>query len=154
MLIYNEDKTKMLKAEDCNTDKGYFKEDTLTVSHPAIEGTEEEGHYETIAEYDNGGKDVIWVVDKPGVQASEAYDETITVRVFIEYSEEELNEKDRQQELTKWKSMLEATDYKAIKYAEGWYTEEEYLPIKLEREKMRERIRELELEKYTNAENA
>ena len=154
MLIYNEDKTKMLKVEDCDTNKGYFKEDTLTINHPAIEGVEEEGHYETIAEYDNGGKDVIWVVDKPGIQASEEYDETVTVRVFIEYSEEELTERNRQQELTKWKDMLEATDYKAIKYAEGWYTEEEYLPIKLEREKMREKIRELELEKIKDAENA
>lgn len=146
MLIYNEDKTKILKQEDCDANKGYFKEDTLTVTHPAVEGVEEEGHYETIAEYDNGGKDVIWVVDKPGVQASEAYDENITIRVFIEYPEKELKKMNIRQELTKWKEKLEATDYKAIKYAEGWYTEEEYLPIKTEREKMREEIRKLEIE--------
>lgn len=42
------------------------------------------------------------------------------------------------------KQQLAETDYKAIKYAEGWYTVEEYAPIKAEREALRERIRELE----------
>lgn len=143
-LIYNEDKTKILKQEDCDTNKGYFKEDKLTVHHEAVEGVEEEGHYETIAEYENGGKDVEWIIDKPGVQACEAYDEELDIYVYIEYTEEELNEKQRRLNLAMLKSKLDATDYKAIKYAEGWYTEEEYLPIKTEREKIREEIRKLE----------
>ena len=42
------------------------------------------------------------------------------------------------------KQALADTDYKAIKYAEGWYTEEEYAPIKAERETIREEIRALE----------
>lgn len=42
------------------------------------------------------------------------------------------------------KNQLNETDYKAIKYAEGWYTEEEYAPIKAEREELRQKIRELE----------
>lgn len=44
------------------------------------------------------------------------------------------------------KKELSKTDFKAIKYSEGWYTEEEYKPIKAERETMREKIRELEKE--------
>lgn len=44
------------------------------------------------------------------------------------------------------KQQLADTDYKALKYAEGWYTDEEYAPIKAEREALRERIRELENE--------
>lgn len=42
------------------------------------------------------------------------------------------------------KAQLAETDYKAIKYAEGWYSEKEYAPIKAEREALREQIRELE----------
>lgn len=50
------------------------------------------------------------------------------------------------------KMELSNNDFQAIKYSEGWYTEEEYEPIKSEREAMREKIRELEkeLEKLEN----
>lgn len=39
---------------------------------------------------------------------------------------------------------LASTDYKAIKYAEGWMTEEEYAPIKAERQAIRDEINALE----------
>jgi len=42
------------------------------------------------------------------------------------------------------KQQLEDSDYKALKYAEGWITEEEYAPIKAERQTLRDRINELE----------
>lgn len=51
-----------------------------------------------------------------------------------------------EEELKSFKEMLANTDYKAIKYAEGWYTEEAYLPIKEEREYWRNNIRKLEKE--------
>ena len=44
------------------------------------------------------------------------------------------------------KSKLAETDYKAIKYAEGWLTDEEYAPIKAERQAIREEINKLEKE--------
>ena len=43
------------------------------------------------------------------------------------------------------KQELASTDYKALKYAEGWFTEEEYAPIKALREELREKIRLLEV---------
>ena len=43
------------------------------------------------------------------------------------------------------KQELASTDYKALKYAEGWFTEEEYAPIKAMREELREKIRILEV---------
>ena len=46
-------------------------------------------------------------------------------------------------EIQKLKAQLAKTDYKALKYAEGWYSEEEYAPIKAEREALREQIRQL-----------
>ena len=42
------------------------------------------------------------------------------------------------------KEKLAATDYKAIKYAEGLISEEDYAPIKAERESYRVQIRENE----------
>lgn len=44
------------------------------------------------------------------------------------------------------KEQLAETDYKAIKFAEGWYTPEEYAVVKDERQRLRERINELEQE--------
>lgn len=46
-------------------------------------------------------------------------------------------------EIQKLKAQLAKTDYKALKYAEGWYSEEEYAPVKAEREALREQIRQL-----------
>ena len=34
---------------------GYLVDDTEPVEHPAVEGVEEVSHYETVAEYPNGG---------------------------------------------------------------------------------------------------
>ena len=42
------------------------------------------------------------------------------------------------------KDQLARTDYQAIKYAEGQISEEEYLPIKLQRQAWRDEINELE----------
>ena len=45
-----------------------------------------------------------------------------------------------------YKQLLFDSDYKAIKYAEGYYTEEEYNPIRYERQSYRNRINKLEEE--------
>lgn len=45
------------------------------------------------------------------------------------------------------KDELASTDYKAIKYAEGWLTEEEYAPIKAARQAIRDEINMLESKK-------
>lgn len=151
MIVYNEKKTKRLDEYDL--EKGYLKADTLTIHHDAVEGQEEEGHYETIREYDNGGKDVEWVIDKPHIEAQEAYDETMEINVYIPYTKKELADmvikaqiEEKQHEIDNYKMMLASSDYEAIKYAEGWFTEEEYEPIKYEREKIREEIRKIEKE--------
>ena len=47
------------------------------------------------------------------------------------------------------KQYLKSTDYKAIKYSEGVLTEQEYAPIKAEREQARETIRQLEFPEPT-----
>lgn len=42
------------------------------------------------------------------------------------------------------KAELASTDYKAIKYAEGWLTDAEYAPIKAARQAIRDEINALE----------
>lgn len=69
---------------------GRLKADTRTVHHDAVEGVEEVWHWKTIAEYPNGGKDVQKVVDVPGVEAKEAWDEKIPIYIYIPYTDEEL----------------------------------------------------------------
>lgn len=56
----------------------------------------------------------------------------------------ELNRVDIKMQVAELKERLSATDYKAIKFAEGWISAEEYAPIKAEREAIREQIRALE----------
>ena len=139
MKIYNENKTIILT--DYDLEKGYLKPDKLFIQHhDEVQAVEEQGHYETIAEYPNGGKDVEWVVDVPGVQAKEAYDEYEDIQVYVPYTAKELAEK----EIAKLKEKLQSTDYQAIKYAEGALTAEEYADMKAQRQAWRDRINELE----------
>lgn len=70
--------------------KGYLKHETQTIHHDAVQGVEEVSHYETLAEYPNGGKDVKKVVDVPGVEAKDAWDEEEQVQVYHLYTAEEL----------------------------------------------------------------
>lgn len=50
----------------------------------------------------------------------------------------------KQTQIDMLKAELSKTDYKAIKYAEGWITAEEYEPIKAERQALRDKINALE----------
>ena len=69
---------------------GYLVDDTEPVTHPAVEGVEEQWHWETVTEYPNGGKDVQKVVDRPGVKAQEEWVEQVPVQRYIRYTAEEL----------------------------------------------------------------
>jgi hypothetical protein len=50
------------------------------------------------------------------------------------------------QRIDELKAQLADSDYKAIKFAEGWIPEEEYAPIREERQKIRGEINRLESE--------
>ena len=69
---------------------GYLVDDTEPVEHPAVEGVEEVSHYETVAEYPNGGRDVQKVIDVPGVPAQAAWTEQVPIQKYIRYTAEEL----------------------------------------------------------------
>ena len=76
---------------DYDPAKGRLEMQKRIHHHEAVEAVEEQGHWEIVAEYpETGGKDVQWVVDVPGVEAREAWDEEETYWLYIPYTEEEL----------------------------------------------------------------
>ena len=80
-----------MELENPDLSLGYLREEKILIAHhDAVEAVQEQWHYETIAEYPNGGKDVKKVVDVPGVEAKDAWDEYETVQRYVPYTEEEL----------------------------------------------------------------
>lgn len=76
---------------DYDPAKGRLEMQKRMHHHEAVEAVEEQGHWETVAEYpETGGRDVQWVVDVPGVEAQEAWDEEETYWLYIPYTEEKL----------------------------------------------------------------
>ena len=69
---------------------GYLTDDTEEVIHPAVDGVEEQWHWETVTEYPNGGRDVQKVVDRPGVQAQEEWVEQVPIQKYIRYTADQL----------------------------------------------------------------
>lgn len=92
--------------ENPDLTKGYLKPETQTIHHDAVVGVEEVSHYETIAEYPNGGKDVRKVVDVPGVAAKEAYDEEVEVQRYVLYTAEELAAQEKARKEAEEKAQL------------------------------------------------
>lgn len=88
MEMYNEN---MELIENPDLSLGYLKSSTRTEHHEAVQGVEEKWHYETIAEYPNGGKDIQKIIDAPGVEAKAAWDEEIPIQIYIPYTQEELD---------------------------------------------------------------
>lgn len=127
--------------EEYDLDKGYLTDETRTVHHDAVEGVKEQGHFETIREYpETDGKDVKWAVDVPGVEAQDAWDETIKYRVYIPYSESEIHAQERNKKILELKSKLFGTDYVVIKIAEGSATADEYADVIEQRRSWRAEI--------------
>ena len=102
MRVFNQDKTQELTAYDLN--KGKLIADTITCIVPAVECQEEVGHYETVAEYPNGGKDVKWVVDQPYIAPQTEREEVEQIQIYIPFTAEEQAEYDR----ARYESMVES----------------------------------------------
>ena len=67
---------------------------------------EEVSHYETVAEYPNGGRDVRKVVDRPGVQAREAWTEQVPIQRYVRYTAEELAAQEEERKKTEAREKL------------------------------------------------
>jgi hypothetical protein len=69
---------------------GWLRDETEAVEHPAQAGVPELSHYETVAEYPNGGKDVRKIIDREGIPARDAWTEQVPIQRYIRYTAEEL----------------------------------------------------------------
>lgn len=121
-------------------EKGKYIITKKTIHHDAIQPVAEVSHLEVVKVYENGGKDVKKVIDVPVVEGKPAWDEVVKEQVFVPYTQKELDLL-RIEEL---KALLKESDYKAIKYAEGLFTDVEYAPIKAMRQSYRAEINALE----------
>ena len=116
MKVFNETKTDVLESYDLAL--GYLKSDKLFVEHhEAAEERQGEGHYETLTEYPNGGKDVEWVWDIEPQEAREAYDEYEDIQVYIPYTPEELAER----ELTVLRGRRASECFPVVNRGKLWY---------------------------------
>lgn len=146
MEIYNKEKTEII--QNPNLELGYLMDDTKITYLPKVDPVEEVGHYEVITEYGNGGQDVEYVVDIPASEGREASIITEQIKVYIPYTEDELNDINKKKhiaqlenEIENVKHMLSESDYKVIKRMEGYYTDEEWDEIVGIRESLRNIIR-------------
>lgn len=104
-----DDKTG-LEIQSPDLTVGYLTADTRTIYHDAVAAVEEVSHYVTIAEYPNGGKDVRKVIDVPGVEARDAYDEEVEVQVYHHYTAEELAAQEKALKKAEEKAQLPTTE--------------------------------------------
>ncbi|WP_139652780.1 hypothetical protein [Raoultibacter phocaeensis] len=73
---------------------GITEIETIVVHHEAVAAVEEVGHEgRVLAEYENGGRDVEWIVDVPAIEARDAYDEEIEIYRYRPYSADDLVER-------------------------------------------------------------
>lgn len=106
MNIYDENGDIVM---DYDPAKGRLETKTRTIHHNAVEAVEEQGHWETIAVYpETGGEDVAWIIDVPGVEAREAWDEEETYWLYIPYTEEELQKMEEERNRPSVEELLAA----------------------------------------------
>ena len=75
---------------------GWLRDETEAMKHPAQAGVPELSHYETVAEYPNGGKDVRKIIDREGIPARDAWTEQVPIQRYIRYTAEELAAKEEE----------------------------------------------------------
>lgn len=138
MRIFDENNKEMQEYDPA---LGYVQEDRLLIKHhEAIEAVQEQGHYVTIAEYPNGGKDVEWIVDVPAVEAKDAYDEFEDILRYIPFTAKQLAE----MRIDELKGKLSETDYNILKVVEGATTLSAIAEVVKQRAAWRKEINELE----------
>lgn len=88
---------------------GWLRDETEAVEHPAQAGVPELSHYETVAEYPNGGKDVRKIIDREGVPARDAWTEQVPIQRYILYTAEELTAQEEERKKAEAREKLPET---------------------------------------------
>ena len=88
---------------------GWLRDETEAMKHPAQAGVPELSHYETVAEYPNGGRDVRKVIDTPGVAAKAAWIEQVPIQRYVRYTAEEMAAQEEERKKQEAKDKLPET---------------------------------------------
>lgn len=115
MRILDKDNNELSQSDELLNTGRLVQETIQTVFHESVKAVEEVGHYETIAEYPNGGKDVEWVIDTHGHKAKDSYWETEDIMRFVPFTAEEI----KQKKLQELKTKLSSTDNAVLEGLEG-----------------------------------
>lgn len=100
------DETGIVLTTEPDLEAGYLVEDVEVVHHDAVEGTAPQWHRETAKLSDGSlaiyyrdgkeiGRDMVKVIDVPGVDPQPAWDEEVPVMRYIRYTAEELAEQEK-----------------------------------------------------------
>jgi hypothetical protein len=144
MRIFNQDKTIELTEYDLTL--GYLQEDEL-VTITAEEASEDASSAEFDMVTEQDGKITTQIKSTVEYDGKNFIRTTVEkILVYIEYTEAELHKMEAEARIAELEQMLKDTDYLAIKNSEGCFTEEEYAPIKAQRQAWRDEINALEAE--------
>lgn len=103
------DETGSVLTTEPDLETGYLVEDVEVIHHDAVEGTAPQWHRETaklpdgsLAIYYRDGKeigrDMVKVIDVPGVDPQPAWDEEVPVMRYIRYTAEELAQREKEKQ--------------------------------------------------------
>lgn len=95
------DETGIVLTTEPDLEAGYLVEDVEVIHHDAVEGTAPQWHRETAKLPDGSpaiyyrdgkeiGRDMVKIIDVPGVDPQPAWDEEVPVMRYIRYTAEEL----------------------------------------------------------------
>ena len=103
------DETGSVLTTEPNLEAGYLVEDVEVTHHDAVEGTAPQWHRETAKLPDGSpaiyyrdgkeiGRDMVKVIDVPGVDPQPAWDEEVPVMRYIRYTAEELAQREKEKQ--------------------------------------------------------
>lgn len=103
------DETGVVLTTEPDLEAGYLVEDVQIIHHDAVEGTAPQWHRETAKLPDGSlaiyyrdgveiGRDMVKVIDVPGVDSQPAWDEEVPVMRYIRYTAEELAQREKEKQ--------------------------------------------------------
>ena len=103
------DETGAVLTTEPDLEAGYLVEDVEVTHHDAVEGTAPQWHRETAKLPDGSpaiyyrdgkeiGRDMVKVIDVPGVDPQPAWDEEVPVMRYIRYTAEELAQREKEKQ--------------------------------------------------------
>lgn len=103
------DETGIVLTTEPDLEAGYLVEDVQIIHHDAVEDTAPQWHRETAKLPDDSlaiyyrdgkeiGRDMVKVIDVPGVDPQPAWDEEVPVMRYIRYTAEELAQREKEKQ--------------------------------------------------------